>query len=181
MRLLRCGGDSPRLEGVHRVDLFRRNPGCVRFRLFQGERPCHCASVTVSLRTICRLVSPLFGQALEAACWIPILKGKRLVLAGDHKQLAPTVKSRAAEIGETANAFTSDGAPKGSNGLGLTMFDRVMRDHGSGVSRMLNLQYRMHEDICKWASREVSALRWTSRAKLLSKYRAIGHESSLEG
>lgn len=103
------------------------------------------------------------------------------MLAGDHKQLAPTVKSRAAEIGETANAFTSDGAPKGSNGLGVTMFDRVMRDHGSGVSRMLNLQYRMHEDICDWASREVSALRWSSLAKLLSTYRVIGNKSSLEG
>ncbi|CAM9856478.1 unnamed protein product [Ectocarpus sp. 4 AP-2014] len=39
------------------------------------------------------------AQALEAACWIPILKGRRLVLAGDHKQLAPTVKSRKAEAG----------------------------------------------------------------------------------
>ena len=37
------------------------------------------------------------AQALEASCWIPILRGKRLVLAGDHKQLPPTIKSSNAE------------------------------------------------------------------------------------
>ena len=118
-------------------------------------------------------------QALEAACWIPILKGKRLVLAGDHKQLAPTVKSRKAEAGfrapnpEPHNLLGTDGCGcvdgggggggKGgggggggdADGLGLTMFDRVLRDLGHDVCRMLDVQYRMNADICDWASKEV--------------------------
>jgi AAA domain/R3H domain len=76
------------------------------------------------------------AQALEAACWIPALLGKRLVLAGDHKQLPPTIKSAAAAAA----------------GLGLTLFDRLLCAHGSGISRMLCVQYRMHADICGWAS-----------------------------
>ncbi|CAM9971306.1 unnamed protein product, partial [Ectocarpus fasciculatus] len=89
------------------------------------------------------------AQALEAACWIPILKGRRLVLAGDHKQLAPTVKSRKAEA-------DGDGVGTGVfDGLGVTMFDRVLRDLGHGVCRMLNVQYRMNRDICDWASGEM--------------------------
>jgi ATP-dependent RNA/DNA helicase IGHMBP2 len=48
------------------------------------------------------------AQALEASCWIPILKAGRLVLAGDHKQLAPTIKSHKAA----------------AMGLGTTLFDR---------------------------------------------------------
>ncbi|CAM9847689.1 unnamed protein product, partial [Hapterophycus canaliculatus] len=116
------------------------------------------------------------AQALEAACWIPILKGKRLVLAGDHKQLAPTVKSRKAEAGlpppptsETPPPPPQHSPPRSSeaataaavaaavatDGLGLTMFDRVLRDLGEGVCRMLDVQYRMNQDICDWASTEM--------------------------
>jgi ATP-dependent RNA/DNA helicase IGHMBP2 len=77
------------------------------------------------------------AQALEASCWIPALRGNRLVLAGDHKQLAPTIQSRLA----------------GSRGLGYTMFDRAMAIHGTQtISRMLSVQYRMHETISDWAS-----------------------------
>ncbi|CAN0569599.1 unnamed protein product, partial [Ectocarpus sp. 12 AP-2014] len=92
------------------------------------------------------------AQALEAACWIPILKGRRLVLAGDHKQLAPTVKSRKAEAG---CLLPSEAVSGGVDGLGLTMFDRVLRDLGHSVCRMLNVQYRMNRDICDWASGEM--------------------------
>ncbi|CAM9714597.1 unnamed protein product [Ectocarpus sp. 13 AM-2016] len=122
------------------------------------------------------------AQALEAACWIPILKGRRLVLAGDHKQLAPTVKSRKAEAGcllpsEAVSVPPSQAPPRspgahggnskgggggvgtggegGVDGLGLTMFDRVLRDLGHSVCRMLNVQYRMNRDICDWASGEM--------------------------
>jgi superfamily I DNA and/or RNA helicase len=84
------------------------------------------------------------AQALEAACWIPVLKAKKVVLAGDHCQLPPTVKSN---------------MPKVQKGLSQTMFERVMdlyRDSsGSGVgsvSRMLKVQYRMHKSIADWAS-----------------------------
>ena len=84
------------------------------------------------------------AQALEAACWIPALKGKKLVLAGDHCQLPPTIKSNSRSVQE---------------GLGNTMFERVMHLYGDDertgpgrVSRMLQVQYRMHQKIADWAS-----------------------------
>ncbi|CAM9164154.1 unnamed protein product, partial [Scytosiphon promiscuus] len=103
------------------------------------------------------------AQALEAACWIPILKGRRLVLAGDHKQLAPTVKSRKAAAGlpppppppRSSDPAAAAAAAATIDGLGLTMFDRVLRDLGEGVCRMLDVQYRMNQDICDWASTEM--------------------------
>ncbi|TYZ66700.1 hypothetical protein PybrP1_000791 [[Pythium] brassicae (nom. inval.)] len=78
------------------------------------------------------------AQALEAACWVPILKAKRCVLAGDHKQLPPTIKSKAAA----------------ADGLELTLFDRVTRLAGTqSVVKMLTTQYRMHARISDWSSR----------------------------
>lgn len=80
------------------------------------------------------------AQALEAACWGAILRGRRAVLAGDHLQLPPTV--------------TSDEAARA--GLGTTLFQRAhakWNDHG--VAKMLTTQYRMHEDIMRWASDEM--------------------------
>ncbi|KAF0698472.1 Aste57867_10895 [Aphanomyces stellatus] len=76
------------------------------------------------------------AQALEVSCWIPLLKAKRCVLAGDHQQLPPTVKSQL--------------APR----RGLTLFDRVVdMAHTTDVVRMLSTQYRMHADISDWASK----------------------------
>jgi ATP-dependent RNA/DNA helicase IGHMBP2 len=85
------------------------------------------------------------AQALEASCWIPILRGKRLVLAGDHCQLPPTIKSS---------------TPGVQKGLGQTLFERIMKMYSdknsinskAAVSRMLRVQYRMHLDIANWAS-----------------------------
>ena len=96
------------------------------------------------------------AQALEAACWIPMLRASKVVLAGDHCQLPPTVKNPAAE----------------KAGLGKTLFERIItagtpssRGEASSatcgqngemglhsVSRMLNIQYRMNQMICDWAS-----------------------------
>ena len=67
--------------------------------------------------------------------WIPILRGKRVVLAGDHCQLPPTIKSSNHEV---------------QKGLSQTMFEKVMKYQN--VTRMLHIQYRMHEDIANWAS-----------------------------
>lgn len=79
------------------------------------------------------------AQALEAACWGALLKGKRCVLAGDHLQLPPTVMS------EEANKA----------GLGRTLFERVHDLYGEGVARMLTVQYRMNSRIMQWASDEL--------------------------
>ena len=76
------------------------------------------------------------GQALEPACWIPILKGKKLVLAGDHHQLSPTIKS--------------DTAAKG--GLSTTLLEKLTKLYPEAV-QMLGEQYRMHEVIMGHSSK----------------------------
>jgi energy-coupling factor transporter ATP-binding protein EcfA2 len=70
------------------------------------------------------------GQALEPACWIPVLKAQRLVLAGDHCQLPPTVKS--------------DEATRG--GLAITLMEKNVALHPEAVM-LLEEQYRMHDMI----------------------------------
>jgi ATP-dependent RNA/DNA helicase IGHMBP2 len=79
------------------------------------------------------------AQALEASCWIPLLKGRRAILAGDHRQLPPTIRSREAE----------------REGLAVTLFDRLAARHGESILRMLTVQYRMHREIMAWPSREL--------------------------
>ena len=76
------------------------------------------------------------GQAIEPACWIPILKGKRLILAGDHCQLSPTIKS--------------DTAAKG--GLSTTLLEKCIRLHPQAVV-LLEEQYRMHETIMGYSAK----------------------------
>jgi ATP-dependent RNA/DNA helicase IGHMBP2 len=80
------------------------------------------------------------AQSLEAACWIPILRGSRLVLAGDHCQLPPTIQCNDRRVQQK---------------LGHTMFARIMKLYETNphqISRMLKVQYRMHETIANWAS-----------------------------
>lgn len=78
------------------------------------------------------------AQGTECLCWISILQGKKLILAGDHLQLPPTIKSKEAEYI-----------------LGYTLFDRLMDMYGQDVSRMLTIQYRMHELIMNFSSKEL--------------------------
>src|SRR5574344_2375035 len=75
------------------------------------------------------------AQALEAACWIPIRKVSRVILAGDHCQLPPTVKSMAAL----------------KAGLGRTLMERIV-DNKPEVVTLLRMQYRMNEDIMRFSS-----------------------------
>jgi len=74
------------------------------------------------------------SQALEPACWIAIQKAHRVVMAGDHQQLPPTVKSIKA----------------GKEGLEYTLFERAMKLRA--VSEMLETQYRMHPEIMQFSS-----------------------------
>lgn len=105
------------------------------------------------------------SQALEAQCWIPLLSARKVVLAGDHLQLPPTVKS---SVHKAKDARTS-GKPK-ENGhadtqaeakamqgisLETTLFDRLLGLHGPGIKRMLTTQYRMHETIMRFPSDEL--------------------------
>ena len=75
------------------------------------------------------------AQALEAACWIPLRRVSRVVLAGDHCQLPPTVKSIAALKG----------------GLGKTLMERIV-DNKPEVVTLLRMQYRMNEEIMRFSS-----------------------------
>jgi ATP-dependent RNA/DNA helicase IGHMBP2 len=75
------------------------------------------------------------AQSLEAACWIPILKSQRVILAGDHCQLPPTIKS-------------NDAAKQG---LAVTLFEKGVANHPE-MATMLKVQYRMHEAIMKFPS-----------------------------
>lgn len=75
------------------------------------------------------------AQALEAACWIAIRKADRVVLAGDHCQLPPTIKCYEAARG----------------GLERTLMEKVVAGKPAVVS-LLKVQYRMHEEIMKFSS-----------------------------
>lgn len=76
------------------------------------------------------------GQALEPACWIPIIKARKLVMAGDHFQLPPTIKSQEAAHGGLAN----------------TLLEKAAHAFPSAVV-MLDEQYRMNELIMQYPSK----------------------------
>jgi superfamily I DNA and/or RNA helicase len=76
------------------------------------------------------------GQALEPASWIPLLRSERVIFAGDHQQLPPTIKS-------------IDAA---RSGLAKTLFEKGIENQPEHVS-MLQVQYRMHEKIMQFSSK----------------------------
>lgn len=75
------------------------------------------------------------AQALEAACWIPMRRASRVILAGDHCQLPPTVKSIAALRA----------------GLGKTLMERIAENKPEVVT-LLRIQYRMNDEIMRFSS-----------------------------
>ncbi|KAJ3223895.1 hypothetical protein HK099_000556 [Clydaea vesicula] len=85
------------------------------------------------------------SQALEVECWIPILNSKKLILAGDHLQLPPTIKSRKNEVNNSNYNIEES--------LEFTLFDRLLKIHGTGIKRMLDTQYRSNEKIMKFSSK----------------------------
>ncbi|MGE3776449.1 MAG: AAA domain-containing protein [Pirellulaceae bacterium] len=77
-------------------------------------------------------------QTTEPGCWIPLLRANRLVLAGDHCQLPPTVVS-------------SDAAREG---FAISLLERLMASGEEALSRQLTVQYRMHHAIMEFSSEE---------------------------
>lgn len=75
------------------------------------------------------------AQALEAACWIPIRRATRVIFAGDHCQLPPTVKCYEAM----------------RDGLGVTLMERIVRQKPEVVT-LLTMQYRMNKEIMRFSS-----------------------------
>lgn len=109
-------------------------------QLFGEARVIACTLVGAASRVLeHKHFSTLFideaAQALEAACWIAILHADRVILAGDHCQLPPTIKCIEAARG----------------GLDRTLIQKVSR-HKPEVVSMLRMQYRMHEDIMRFPS-----------------------------
>ncbi|KAJ3672174.1 hypothetical protein LUZ60_006895 [Juncus effusus] len=79
------------------------------------------------------------GQGIEPSCWIPILQGKRCILAGDKCQLAPVILARKAMEG----------------GLGVSLLERASSLHDGSLTTRLTVQYRMNDAIASWASKEM--------------------------
>jgi ATP-dependent RNA/DNA helicase IGHMBP2 len=77
-------------------------------------------------------------QTTEPGCWVPLPRSSRLVLAGDHCQLPPTVLSQEAA----------------RQGFGVSLLERLVGLYGATVTRRLNVQYRMHEAIMGFSSLE---------------------------
>lgn len=96
------------------------------------------------------------AQALEPACWVAIRRAGRVVLAGDHQQLPPTIKCYEAM----------------KQGLGKTLMERIVENQPSAVT-LLGVQYRMNEAIMKFSSD------WFYDGKLLSD-NSVKHRSVLD-
>ncbi len=75
-------------------------------------------------------------QCTESASWLPVLRGRRILLAGDHCQLPPTVISPIAA----------------REGYARSMLERLVDTHGATITRQLEVQYRMHEAIMNFSS-----------------------------
>jgi len=77
-------------------------------------------------------------QSTEPSCLIPLVHAKRVVMAGDHKQLPPTILNQEAE----------------RKGLSKTLFERVLGLFGNEIRSVLRIQYRMHRDIMDFSNQE---------------------------
>ena len=112
----------------------------INAELFNQARVVSCTlvgsnSVLLKGRHFSTLFVDEAGQALEAATWIAVRKADRVILAGDHCQLPPTIKCYEAE----------------RIGLSRTMMERVAMRWPQAVT-LLCVQYRMHSDIMKFSS-----------------------------
>ena len=140
-----------RAQKKHRDDKYHQKLGRLKERatelevrinaqLFSEARVISCTLVGSANRLLER---QKFGtvfideaaQALEAACWIPIRRASRVILAGDHCQLPPTIKSFAAL----------------KAGLGKTLMERIVENKPEVVT-LLKMQYRMNEEIMRFSS-----------------------------
>ena len=77
-------------------------------------------------------------QSTEPSALIPLVKSDKVVLAGDHKQLPPTVLSEEAA----------------EKNLAKSLFERLLEVHGSSIKQILQVQYRMNTEIMNFSSRE---------------------------
>ncbi len=145
IRKLRQGRNRRRDDGYHqKLDRLKSRAAELEIRInaqLFGEARVIASTLTGSANRL--LTGQKFGtlfideaaQALEPACWIAIRRASRVILAGDHCQLPPTVKSIAALRG----------------GLGTTLMERVVSQKPEVVT-LLKTQYRMNEQIMRFSS-----------------------------
>ena len=112
----------------------------INAQLFDEARVVACTLVGSANKVLFRhKFSTLFideaAQALEPACWIAIRKASRIILAGDHQQLPPTIKCYEAL----------------KQGLGKTLMERIVENQPEAVT-LLKVQYRMNDAIMKFSS-----------------------------
>ena len=112
----------------------------IHAQLFDEARVVACTLVGSANKILVRQkFSTLFideaAQALEPACWIAIRRASRVILAGDHQQLPPTIKCNEAM----------------KQGLGKTLMERIVENQPSAVT-LLKVQYRMNDAIMKFSS-----------------------------
>lgn len=101
------------------------------------------------------------GQALEPACWVPILKADKVVLAGDPYQLPPTVKSSEAD----------------RKGLSKTLLEKAITRNENIV--LLRTQYRMHDDIMAYSNLKFYDGKLISHDSVAQSL-LVGHEKAVE-
>lgn len=145
IRRMRQNRGKGRGEGWHqKIDRLKSRATEIELRInaeLMGEARVIACTLTGSASRL--LEGQKFGtlfideaaQALEAACWIAIRRASRVILAGDHCQLPPTVKSIAALKG----------------GLAVTLMERIVRLKPGAVT-LLRVQYRMNEQIMRFSS-----------------------------
>jgi superfamily I DNA and/or RNA helicase len=106
--------------------------------------PILCATTTgldsdvIGPRRFDLLVIDEACQTTEPGCWVPLGRAGRVILAGDHCQLPPTVLSN-----EAARA-----------GFGVSLLERLVEKYGEAITRRLDVQYRMHDRIMEFSSEE---------------------------
>ena len=112
-------------------------------KLLDGS-PILCATLTglnpdiLGRRTFDLVVIDEAAQTVEPACWIAVGRAKRVVLAGDHCQLPPTILSVEAS----------------RRGFGVSLMERLVERYGPAVTRRLRVQYRMHDAIAGFSAAE---------------------------
>jgi hypothetical protein len=115
-----------------------------------GITNCFCVWMIGMQNSLNEIVTVLLLLGLSFRYGVPYLciylfnfsigiQGPRCVLAGDHLQLPPTIQSVEAE----------------KKGMGKTLFERLTEGYGEEITSMLTVQYRMHELIMNWSSKEL--------------------------
>lgn len=146
MRELRSSRKKGRSDSFHqKIERLKSRATEIEFRinaqLFGEARVVACTltgsdSRIMSGQKFTTLFIDEAAQALEAACWIPMKRATRVILAGDHCQLPPTVKSLEAMRG----------------GLGKTLMERIV-ERKPEVVTLLKMQYRMNQRIMEFSSK----------------------------